>query len=54
MPPLALGGAGEYVALAYVVLLTLLAIYIAIMSHKLTRAERRVSELDRFLREREP
>jgi hypothetical protein len=35
------------------VLLTLLAVYIAIMSHKLRRAERRLSKLDEVLRDRE-
>ena len=53
MPALPLGEAGKYVAMAYVVLLALLGIYIAIMAHKLTRAERRVSELDTLLRDRE-
>jgi hypothetical protein len=53
MPALPLSEAGNYVAAAYVVLLTLLALYVAIMGHKLRRAERRVSDLDEHLRERE-
>jgi hypothetical protein len=52
MPALPLGEAGKYVALAYVVLLTLLVVYIAIMTRKLRRAERRLSKLDKVLRER--
>jgi hypothetical protein len=51
---LPLGEAGKYVAAAYIVLLALLCIYVAIMTRKLTRAERRVSELDDFLRGRGP
>jgi ABC-type tungstate transport system substrate-binding protein len=53
MPALPLGSAGTYVAAAYIVFLVVLAIYVAIMSHKLSRADRRVAELDRVLRERE-
>jgi hypothetical protein len=52
MPALPLGEAGKYVALAYVGFLTLLAVYIAIMTYKLRRAERRISDLDGLLRER--
>jgi hypothetical protein len=52
MPALPLGEAGKYVALAYVVFLALLVAYIAIMSHKLRRAERRLAELDATLKER--
>lgn len=54
MPALPLGDAGKYVAAAYVVLLALVAIYVAIMAHKLTRAERRMTQLDELMREREP
>ena len=54
MPALPLGEAGKYVALAYVVLLTLLGLYLAIMSRKVRRAERRVTELDHLVRERQP
>jgi len=53
MPALPLGDAGKYVAAAYVVFLAVLAIYVAIMSHKLSRADRRVAELDRALRDRD-
>jgi hypothetical protein len=54
VPALPLGDAGKYVALAYVLFLTLLGIYVAIMAHKVRRAERRVAELDEVLRDREP
>jgi hypothetical protein len=54
MPALPLGEAGRYVALAYGLFLALLALYVAIMAHKVRRAERRVSELDEILRDREP
>jgi hypothetical protein len=53
VPALPLGEAGKYVAMAYIVLLALLGIYIAIMTRRLTRAERRMSALDDALRERE-
>jgi hypothetical protein len=52
MPALPLGDAGKYVALAYVVFLALLGVYIAIMSHKLRRAERRLAKLDELVRAR--
>jgi hypothetical protein len=52
MPALPLGEAGKYVALAYVVFLTLLVVYIAIMNRKLHRAERRLTNLDKLLKER--
>ena len=51
MPALPLGSAGKYVAAAYIVFLVVLAIYVAIMSHKLSRADERMAELDRVLRE---
>lgn len=54
MPALPLGEAGKYVALAYVLFLTLVAVYVAIMAHKVSRASRRVSELDEILSDREP
>jgi hypothetical protein len=54
MPALPLGEAGKYVAGAYIIFLTLLGLYLAIMSRKYQRAERRVAELDELLREREP
>jgi hypothetical protein len=49
MPALPLGTAGRYVAAAYVVFLTLLCIYIAIMARKVSRAERRLAQLDKRL-----
>ena len=52
MPALPLGEAGEYVARAYAGLLALLVIYLAIMARRLSRTERRMSELDDHLRER--
>ena len=54
MPALPLGDAGKYVAMAYVVLLALLAVYIGIMARKVARAEHRMAELDELLRDREP
>jgi hypothetical protein len=54
VPALPLGEAGKYVAMAYVVFLALLVIYIAIMAHRVAKAERTVSELDDLLRERKP
>ena len=51
MPALPLGDAGRYVAMAYVVLLALLALYIGIMARKVARAERRMSELDELRRD---
>jgi hypothetical protein len=53
MPALPLGEAGKYVAAAYLVFLTLLAIYLAIMGRKYRRTERRVAELDELLRGRD-
>jgi heme exporter protein D len=53
MPALPLGQAGRYVALAYVVLLTVLGLYLAIMAHKVKRAERRLTQLDDLVRERQ-
>jgi hypothetical protein len=54
MPALPLGEAGKYVAAAYIILLTLLGVYLAIMARKYRNTERRVAELDDLLREREP
>jgi hypothetical protein len=50
MPALPLGEAGKYVAAAYLVFLTLLCVYVAIMARKVSRAERRLSALDERLR----
>ena len=45
MPALPLDEAGKYVAGAYLVFLTLIFIYVAIMGAKIARIEREVSEL---------
>jgi CcmD family protein len=45
MPALPLDEAGKYVAAAYLVFLTLILVYVAIMGAKIARIEREVSEL---------
>ena len=45
MPALPLDEAGKYVAGAYVVFLTLIVVYVAIISTKIARIEREVTEL---------
>jgi len=45
LPALPLDEAGKYVAGAYLVFLTLIFIYVAIMGAKIARIEREVSEL---------
>jgi hypothetical protein len=45
MPALPLDEAGKYVAAAYLVFLTLIMVYVAIMGAKISRIEREVSEL---------
>ena len=45
MPALPLDEAGKYVAAAYLVFLTLILVYVAIMGAKISRIERDVSEL---------
>ncbi len=45
MPALPLEEAGKYVAGAYVVFLTLILVYVAIMGAKISRIEREVGEL---------
>ena len=45
MPALPLDEAGKYVAAAYLVFLTLVLIYVAIMGSKITRIEREVTDL---------
>ena len=45
MPALPLDEAGKYVAGAYVVFLTLIIVYIAILGAKIARIERELSEL---------
>jgi hypothetical protein len=49
MPALPLDEAGKYVAAAYLVFLALLLIYVAIMSGRLSRLERDLTELNREL-----
>ena len=44
-PALPLHEAGKYVAGAYIVLLTLIVVYVAIMAAKLSRIERELTEL---------
>ena len=46
MPALPLHEAGKYVAAAYLVVFTLVIVYVAIMAAKLQRIEREVSDLD--------
>ncbi|CAN5208883.1 MAG: hypothetical protein ACR2F4_04725 [Thermoleophilaceae bacterium] len=45
MPALPLDEAGKYVAGAYLVFLTLILVYVAIMGAKISRIEREVTEL---------
>lgn len=46
MPALPLDEAGKYVAAAYIVFLSLILIYVAIMATKLRRIESQMDELD--------
>ena len=45
MPALPLDEAGKYVAGAYVVFLALILVYVAIISTKIARIDRQISEL---------
>jgi len=45
VPALPLDEAGKYVAGAYVVFLTLIVVYVAIIAAKIARIEREVAEL---------
>jgi hypothetical protein len=45
MPALPLDEAGKYVAGAYIVFLTLIVIYVAIIGTKIARVEREITEL---------
>ena len=45
MPALPLDEAGKYVAGAYVVFLTLIVIYVAIIAAKIARIDREITEL---------
>ena len=53
MPALPLDEAGKYVAGAYVVFFAIVLIYVAIMSGRLSRLERDLTELNEALDERE-
>jgi hypothetical protein len=53
VPALPLDEAGKYVAGAYVVFLTLILVYVAIMSSKIARLGRQVDELLTLAEERE-
>jgi CcmD family protein len=46
MPALPLGEAGKYVAAAYLVVFTLVIVYVAIMAAKLQRIERELETLN--------
>jgi hypothetical protein len=50
-PALPLDEAGKYVAGAYVVFLTLVVVYVAIIANKIARIEREVTELSSELLE---
>jgi CcmD family protein len=52
MPALPLHEAGKYVAAAYLVVFTLVLIYVAIMAMKLTRIEREVESINEMLDQR--
>jgi hypothetical protein len=45
MPALPLDEAGKYVAGAYIVFLTLVVVYVAIIGTKIARIEREITEL---------
>jgi hypothetical protein len=49
MPALPLDEAGKYVAGAYVVFVTLLVVYVAIIGAKIARIDREVTELNELL-----
>jgi hypothetical protein len=51
MPALPLDEAGKYVAGAYVVLFTLVVVYVAIIGAKIARIERELIELNEALEE---
>ena len=52
MPALPLDEAGKYVAGAYLVFVTLIVIYVAIIGAKIARIEREVDELLQLVEER--
>jgi hypothetical protein len=49
MPALPLDEAGKYVAGAYVVFLTLILVYVAIMGAKIARIDRELTELNEMV-----
>ena len=49
MPALPLHEAGKYVAAAYLVVFTIVLIYVAIMAAKLSRIEREVESINELL-----
>jgi len=51
MPELPLHTAGPYVVAAYIVFLTLVVVYVAIMALRLTRLQRQVADLTELARE---
>ena len=52
MPALPLDEAGKYVAGAYVVFLTLVVVYVAIIGAKIARIERELEELNELVEDR--
>ena len=54
MPALPLDEAGKYVAAAYLVVLALVLIYVAIMAGRLARIERDLGEVLDAVEQREP
>ena len=53
MPALPLDEAGKYVAGAYVVFLTLIVVYVAILGAKIARVDREITELTSSLEDDE-
>jgi hypothetical protein len=54
MPALPLDEAGKYVAGAYVVFVTLIVVYVAIIGAKIARIEREVDRIHELVEERMP
>ena len=52
MPALPLDEAGKYVAGAYIVFLTLVVVYVAIIGAKIARIDRELEELSEIVEER--
>jgi CcmD family protein len=52
MPALPLGEAGKYVAAAYLVVFTLVIVYVAIMAAKLQRIERDLESVNELVDKR--